>query len=563
MARVSGETEGLKPAQLKRLERLYGRRYASPGGFSPEQVRELAALSRECGRQLGLLIDRAGRPACVIVGTPAGICIPELPRSREGRGRLRGIRLLHTHLAGEPLSEEDLMDMLFLRLDAVSVLTVTPEGTPDRIQSAHLLPPAPKTPAYAVSGAAPWDRADTDFSAQAEALEAEFARVLDDTRETGDGAPGAGGPRAVLVSVGPWPRQEMESRLEELGELARSAGVRVSGVVMQRVRSVNARHLLGKGKLAELEVQALAGNADMFVFDDELTPAQLANLAAITERKTIDRTQLILDIFAQRAATRAGKLQVELAQLKYALPRLSQSGRSRALDRLAGGIGGRGPGETKLETDRRRIRERMGRLKKELDALRRQRSLSRGRRARSGVFLASLVGYTNAGKSSLLNALTEAQTKAQDLLFATLDASIRRLDRANGHDYALADTVGFIRQLPKELKEAFQATLEELEAASLLVHVADASHPEVEAQISSVEAILGELGLDAADRLLVLNKWDAVGESAREALLERYPGALPASALTGENLEAVRRTILGRLGRQAAGEAAARTDACC
>lgn len=556
MAKATGETEGLKPAQLKRLERLYGRRYTSPGGLSAEQARELAALSRECGRQLGLLIDRAGRPERVIVGTPAGICIPELPRSREGRGRLRGIRLLHTHLAGEPLSEEDLMDMLFLRLDAVSVLTVTPEGAPEKIQSAHLLPPAPRTPAYAVAEATPWDRADTDFSAQTEALEAEFARVLDNARETGDGT--AGGPRAVLVSVGPWPRKEMESRLAELEELARSAGVRVSGVVMQRVRSVNARHLLGKGKLAELEVQALAGNADMFVFDDELTPAQLANLAAITERKTIDRTQLILDIFAQRAATRAGKLQVELAQLKYALPRLSQSGHSRALDRLAGGIGGRGPGETKLETDRRRIRERMGRLKKELDALRRQRSLSRAQRARSGVFLASLVGYTNAGKSSLLNALTEAQTKAQDLLFATLDASIRRLERADGHDCALADTVGFIRQLPKELKEAFQATLEELEAATLLVHVADASHPEVGAQIASVEAILGELGLDAVDRLLVLNKWDATDERAREALLERYPGALPASALTGENLDAVRRTILGRLGRHAAGGPAAR-----
>ncbi|WP_300746844.1 GTPase HflX, partial [uncultured Bilophila sp.] len=297
----------------------------------------------------------------------------------------------------------------------------------------------------------------------------------------------------------------------------------------------------GKGKLADLEVLALQGQASLIIFDGELTPAQLNSLSEVTERKVLDRTQLILDIFAQRATTRAGKLQVEMAQLQYTQPRLV--GKNRAMDRLMGGIGGRGPGETKLETDRRRVRERIARIKKELEGLRQQRAFTRARRARQGLPVAALVGYTNAGKSTLMNALTRSEVLAEDKLFATLDPTTRRLRFPEEHELVLADTVGFIRNLPKELKEAFRATLEELEAADLLLHVADAAHPELDRQIAAVEGILSDMELSDVPRLLILNKWDQVEEALRDVLRERWPEALTISAATGEGLGLLSRRI--------------------
>ena len=305
--------------------------------------------------------------------------------------------------------------------------------------------------------------------------------------------------------------------------------------MVQRVAQVNPKFILGKGKMAELEVLALEGRAGTLVFDGELSPAQLHNLADITERKVLDRTQLILDIFAQHAVTRAGKLQVELAQLRYTQPRLT--GKNRAMDRLMGGIGGRGPGETKLETDRRRSRERMARLRKELDQLRRQRAFTRSRRARRGIPMAALVGYTNAGKSTLLNNLTRSEVLAENKLFATLDPTTRRLRFPAEREIILADTVGFIRNLPKELMDAFRATLEELESADLLVHVADASHPDLLQQITSVETILEELELQHMPRILLLNKWDLLDVPARAELADAFPHAIPISARTGDGLK--------------------------
>ena len=297
-------------------------------------------------------------------------------------------------------------------------------------------------------------------------------------------------------------------------------------------------------------------NAGLIVFDGELAPAQLRNLTEVTERRILDRTQLILDIFAQRASSKAGKYQVELAQLQYMLPRLV--GKSRAMDRLAGGIGGRGPGETKLETDRRRLRDRVARIKEALEDLRRQRSYARARRAKGGVPIASLVGYTNAGKSTLLNALTGSEVLAENRLFATLDPTTRRLRFPRERELILTDTVGFIRSLPKELVEAFRATLEELEEAELLLHVADASHPELEQQLKAVEDILEQLDLHNTPRMLILNKVDALESTAhcgddgvcltpRQVLEQDHPEAFFISARSGEGLAELSAAIPGRI----------------
>lgn len=476
----------------------------------------------------------------VIVGDPSSILIPELPRARAGAGRLRGLRLLHTHLTPDTLSREDLMDLLFLRLDSVSVLTVDEYGQPVLFQSAHLMPPVPgeDESGFRTEEPVPWDRVNTDFTAQAEALEEEFGRALDGAVRAEEKSE----TRAVLVSVSLEPRAVQERNLEELTELARTAGIAAVASLIQRVAAIHPRHILGKAKLAELEVLTLQAQASLIIFDGELSPAQQNSLAEVTERRVMDRTQLILDIFARHAASRAGKLQVELARLQYALPRLA--GKHRAMDRLAGGIfGNKGSGETQLELERRRVRERIARIRRDLEELRRQRFHTRARRERQGLPVAALVGYANVGKSTLLNALTHAEVLVEDKLFATLDPATRRLRFPREREIVLADTVGFIRSLPRELTEAFRATLEELEAADLLLHVVDASHPEWEQQKESVERILEDMGLQNVPRLTLLSKWDRVSADGRLNLLESLPNALPVSAFTGTGLDELARAV--------------------
>ena len=528
---------------MKALTRLGQRRYPVQGGYTTEQARELALLSRALGRQVGLVIDRQGKVDMVIVGDPASILIPELPRGRGAAGRLRGIRLMHTHLSPDGLSQEDLMDMLFLRLDSVSVLTVNDYGDPVSFQSGHLLPPNADSKPYRIHPMTAWDRVDIDFNAEAVSLEEELGRVLSEASEAGDS------PRAILVSVSPLPRAIQETHIEELRELARSAGIVVTGTLIQRVADIHPRHILGKGKLTELEILALQGQASLIIFDGELTPAQLNSLSEVTERKVLDRTQLILDIFAQRATTRAGKLQVEMAQLKYTQPRLV--GKNRAMDRLMGGIGGRGPGETKLETDRRRIRERIAKIKKELDGLRQQRAFTRARRARQGLPIAALVGYTNAGKSTLLNALTRSEVLAEDKLFATLDPTTRSYTLEDGQQILLTDTVGFIRKLPHHLIEAFKSTLEEARYSDIVLHVVDCSNPQMDMQMHVVKETLEELEIVDKTIVTVFNKVDRFYEL--EAMEDNRVMQIPRdfssdyqvriSARTGEGLEELQKVL--------------------
>ncbi len=517
-----GNLTGLKPYQLKALSRLYLRKFPPVSGFTPEQARELASLTHQIKRQIGLLIDRRGHVNMVMVGDQGGILIPTLDRLRQSSGRLRGVRLLHTHLNEGSLSQDDLMDMVFLRLDSVSVLTVDDQGFPDKFQWAHLLPPNWEKKPYQVYDPVRWDRSNVDHQASVEALEKELSRA----GEGGKALPQQ--ETALLISVGTQPKKRLEKSLQELSALARTAGLEVADTLVQRVPKINPKSILGKGKVAELEVMALQTNASVLIFDQELSPTQLRNLTDITERKVIDRTQLILDIFAQHATSKAGKLQVEMAQLKYTLPRLITQ--DRALSRLAGGIGGRGPGETKLELDRRKIRDRITRIKKELQELRKHRENIRSRRQQGDVPIISLVGYTNAGKSTLLNTLTRSRILTRDELFATLDPTSRKLRFPSEKEVVLTDTVGFIKDLPSDLREAFMATLEELSTATVLLHVADASHPDVEEQVSAVHNILDFLELSDKPLVLALNKWDLVPEEDKQVLLNIFPQAIPLSA---------------------------------
>ncbi|HEY4744795.1 MAG TPA: GTPase HflX, partial [Desulfuromonadaceae bacterium] len=357
-----------------------------------------------------------------------------------------------------------------------------------------------------VGAVAPLERIDLDVAHFIPELEADLERA---TRAVVKGVEPL--ERAILISVTTTgTRQEAEDSIAELRELARTAQVEALDAFIQRPRKLNPRFLMGEGKLRDVVIRALQRGASMLIFDQELTPAQIRSISAMTELKVIDRSQLILDIFARRAKSLDGKVQVELAQLKYLLPRLT--GRGVQMSRLMGGIGGRGPGETKLETDRRRIRDRIASLERELKELSRGRDQRRRQRVKAGVPIISIVGYTNAGKSTLLNALTRSDVFTEDLLFATLDTSTRRLRFPREREVIITDTVGFIRSLPASLLGAFKATLEELRDADLLLHVVDAANPRFEDQIGQVGSILEELELGTKPQLLVFNKADLLAE---------------------------------------------------
>jgi GTP-binding protein HflX len=509
------------------LEHLYRRRVPVQRLVAPELARTCTELSREIGCQIGLLISRRGIIEQVIVGDARELVITDLSRFALSRRSLRGLRLVHTHLQNEPLSRDDLTDLALLRLDLIAAIGVSPDGLPASLYVAHLLPPNPRSQAYAVLPPTPFHAFQMDCLSFIEALEAEIGR-------TGIGhLVKEGQESAILVSAAKTSRTVQEERLAELEELVRSDGITVLDKISQRPHEIHPKYLLGSGKLKEVVIQALQRGADLLIFDQDLTPGQARAIAELTEVKVIDRTQLILDIFARRAHSREGKLQVELAQLRYLLPRLS--GRGEALSRLGGGIGARGPGETKLETDRRHVRDRIAHLEREVAAFARHRDQRRARRLARKIPIISIVGYTNAGKSTLLNALTDSRVAAQDRPFETLDTSSRRLRFPRDQEVIITDTVGFIRDLPKDLMGAFRTTLEELRDADLLLHLVDASAKDPDAQIEAVETILAQLELDTIPRVLVLNKCDKLSPGQADVLRRRYQ-AIGISALRPDSV---------------------------
>ena len=527
---------------------------------SGELATYLSEVSRELERQVGILANRRGDVEHVFVGDASRIMLPEIGRIRAGRGRFRGLRLVHTHLRNEPLTRDDLVDLALLRLDLVAAVGVTPDGRPADLHVAHLLPPVEGGQPWRVLPSEPFHRSELDSAALIDALEEEFERVAPSAVATD------GRDRALLVVVDVRRRAaangashvpaSIGGKVEELRELCGTAGVRVMGVIEARRPDPDPKYLLGRGKLEDVLVRAMQLDANVLIFDPDLTPGQAHAIADFTDLRVIDRTMLILDIFAQRAKSRDGKLQVELAQLRYRLPRLDE--KNTMLSRLTGGIGGRGPGETKLEIDRRRARERVTRLEREIEHFSQQRAGRRAARTRRRLPVVAIVGYTNAGKSTLLNTLTQSDVLAEDRLFATLDPTTRRLRFPREREVIIADTVGFIRDLPRDLAQAFRATLEELDEADLLVHVVDVADPDHGAQMAAVERILGDLGLAETPRLLVMNKIDLIPPDQREAALraEAGPDAISVSArdrhTTGPLLAAVELALWkeGRLERR-------------
>jgi GTP-binding protein HflX len=524
---IYGNTLGLKASEQSRLRNTYRRRVSPNEIISAELARHLTELSREMNRQVGVLLNRKGEIEYVVVGNAHKLELPDIGRARAGQVRLRGLRLVHTHLKSEPLTKDDLTDLALLRLDLVAAVGVSSSGLPGVVHYAHLVPENGTGEFWQVSTLPNIHDDQPDVLSTLEALEQELSRKAAARTVSG-------GEKAILVAVClDGNRARAEASLAELKELARTAGVQVIDSVLQMRREADPRYLIGRGKLEDLNLRSMQAMADVLIFDKDLTPSQGRHISEATSLKVIDRTQLILDIFAQRAQSAEGKLQVELAQLKYRLPRLVQSDTS--LSRLAGGIGGRGPGETKLEIDRRRARERINNLEKRIDSLSREREVRRAQRNRRDLPVISIVGYTNAGKSTLLNAITGAEVLAENKLFATLDPTSRRLRFPQEREVIITDTVGFIRDLPKDLVAAFRATLEELYDADLLLHVVDANDPSRDEQVEAVENILDSLDLMQKPRMMVWNKAELLSQEEVESLL-RTRGGVAISAARREGL---------------------------
>lgn len=520
----NGNLTGIKSAMLDRLKSLYDFKQGLDEFASFELLSELCACSGEINREISVYISRDGSIVDVSVGDSAKVSMPSM-RLVRNEDRLCGVRCIHTHPSGDGrLSGVDLGTLRSMKLDCMAAVGVS-NGKPTQLYAAYLGDFDEDTGSRAALVYGPM----RPYKLPQKALIAEIFNSDDRFRSTTKEVEAVEQERAVLVGMD---NDEGYDTLEELNELAKTAGALVVGKVRVRRRTIDNATYVGSGKANELSLMGSEFEADLFIFDDELSAIQLRTLEETLGARVIDRTTLILDIFASRATSREGKLQVELAQMRYRLPRLI--GQGQVLSRLGGGIGTRGPGEKKLEIDRRRIRRRVFELETELSEIEKQRGLRRESRKANRIPLVALVGYTNAGKSTMLNALTDSNVLAEDKLFATLDPVVRKITLSGGTEALLSDTVGFINKLPHDLVEAFKSTLEEVSNSDLILQVVDISCPYHEKQMRVVDGVLESLHAADIPRIIVFNKADAIASCDLPAESENR---LNVSALRGTGIE--------------------------
>ncbi len=518
--KIEGNLNGLKSNQLKTIEKLKNKKLVPSEIINQDLARALTEISSEIKRQIALLIDRKGNIEYIIVGDAKKVVLPDLKRQRVGSTRYRGLRCVHTHLSGEKLTNDDLLDLTLLRLDLMSAITIDEEGLPVMMYSAYANPSTTD-----IENEQPWilmdpkppSQTDEDFSYLIQSLEAESNRQLNELKGQKRKE------RAILIGVTTESLTEEEETMLELEELAKADNVVVVDKIIQKRKRIDPKYFLGKGRLEDVFIRSLRLNADMLIFNQSLNPSQIRSICKTTDLKVVDRSMLILDIFSQRAKNKEGKIQVELAQLKYRLPRLVE--KDDSLSRLTGGIGGRGPGETKLEESRRAVRKKISNLEKQIETFRKQRSQKRSRRISNELPIISLVGYTNAGKSTLLNTITKGNVGTRKRMFETLAPTSRKLRLPRDQEVIINDTVGFIRDLPKDLLNAFRATLEEIQLSDLIIHIVDLSSPTFEKQIDSVVNILADLNISDIPRMTVFNKMDLVDENFIDFVSKKYSEA--------------------------------------
>lgn len=530
MSTIYGETTGIRKSFLKRLEELYEAAIPSGQVITSELMEKMMGITEELNREIVVYINRRGQITCVAVGDVYTVVLPDID-GRRSNNRLSGIRCIHTHPSGDSeLSGVDVASLKEMRFDLMAAL-----GRKDGlIQVSFGIITEIENDKYNTDNVGPLT-AEEFIELDITYLTAQIERQLDLNTKTSNIVESE---RALLVGLerqGKWGKWAIIDSLKELAQLAETAGAEVLGMTWQKRERPDSALFIGKGKVQELSLLRQEKNANLIIFDDELSPAQQRNLEKILGIKVLDRAALILDIFAQRARSHEGKLQVELAQLRYSLPRLG--GQGLVLSRLGGGIGTRGPGETKLEVDKRRIRDRVNDIMQQIEQIKKQRTLQRKRRENTRIPTIALVGYTNAGKSTLLNTLTASDVLAEDKLFATLDPTTRHMTLPNGQQALLTDTVGFIQKLPHQLIAAFRATLEEVIQADILLHVIDASHPQYQEQSHAVFQVLHDLKVDTKQLITIFNKGDKIDNQEVIGQLLKQENSVIISALSGNGID--------------------------
>ena len=544
MREIKGNIKGIRDSVIAELQKLYDMQ--SPQLVSQELAVKLADITEYINREISVYITRSGQIIEIAVGDNATVELPSFS-GRRGAGRLSGIRCIHTHPGGNPyLSGVDISALKNNKYDAmVAIGVLSPDFTKSEL-TFGLITGIDSNENYTAECYGPYsieDAENINFVNTVSTIE----RILD--KQTGTASLQVMSERAILIGM-EWGRNDslwtVDDSLEELKQLADTAGATVIKKFIQKRSKPDPAFFIGRGKVQELALYAQQENIDLCIFDDELSPAQQRNIESVMGIRILDRTALILDIFAQRARTNEGKLQVELAQLQYTLPRIM--GKGLMLSRLGGGIGTRGPGETKLEVDRRRIRDRIAFIKDQIEKVKAVRSLHRSKRKKNNVFEVSLVGYTNAGKSTLLNTLTNSDIYAKDQLFATLDPTTRQLTLPNKQEIIITDTVGFIQRLPHQLIAAFRSTLEVVTEADLLVHVIDVSHELYKEQAAAVHEVLKEIGAETKPVITVYNKIDKLPPDSKLAdRLALEEDTVCISAAKKLNLETLQQMIESHL----------------